>query len=74
MAILLKSIAMNWRLSVKVGDLVNDTRRSPEYTPRPGLVMAITGVITGTVARVKYPGSMPVWAPIEALEVISESR
>ena len=59
---------------MKVGDLVNDTRHHPEYTPRIGLVMAITGVITGTVARVKYPGSMPVWAPIEALEVISESR
>tara|TARA_Y100000590_G_C15498780_1_gene930722 strand:+ start:59 stop:223 length:165 start_codon:yes stop_codon:yes gene_type:complete len=54
--------------------MVKDVRHSPEYTPRLGLVMAITGVITGTVARVKYPGSMPVWAPIEALEVISESR
>ncbi len=59
---------------MKVGDMVKDVRHSPEYTPRLGLVMAITGVITGTVARVKYPGSMPVWTPIEALEVISESR
>jgi len=59
---------------VKVGDLVNDTRHSPEYTPRLGLVVAITGLMTGAVARVKYPGSMPVWAPIEALEVISEGR
>jgi hypothetical protein len=59
---------------VQVGNLVKDTRHSPEYTPRPGLVLSVVGVITGTVARVKYPGSMPVWAPIEALEVISESR
>mgnify|MGYP001196229492 CR=1 FL=1 len=59
---------------MKVGDLVNDTRHSPEYTPRLGLVLSVVGVLTGTVARVKYPGSMPVWAPVEALEVISESR
>ena len=59
---------------MQVGDLVKDTRHSPEYTPRPGLVVAITELMTGAVARVKYPGSMPVWAPIEALEVISASR
>ena len=59
---------------MKVGDMVKDVRHSPEYTPRLGLVMAITGVITRTVARVKYPGSMPVWVSIEALEVVSERR
>jgi hypothetical protein len=59
---------------MKVGDLVKDTRHSPGYTPRLGLVVAITGLMTGAVARVKYPGSLPMWAPIEALEVISEHR
>mgnify|MGYP006408787025 CR=1 FL=1 len=59
---------------MKIGDLVKDTRHSPEYTPRLGLVVAITELMTGAVARVKYPGSMPVWAPIEALEVISANR
>jgi hypothetical protein len=58
---------------VKVGDLVKDTRHSPGYIPRLGLVLSIVGG-AASVCRVKYPGSMPVWAPIEALEVISESR
>ena len=62
---------------MKVGDLVNDTRHEPHYIPRLGFVVAIveaTQKQSTTVCRVKYPGSMPVWAPLEALEVISESR
>ena len=62
---------------MKVGDLVIDTRHSPGYTPRLGLVMAIveaTQSQSKTVCRVKYPSSMPLWAPMEALEIVSESR
>ena len=63
---------------MKVGDLVNDTRHSPEYTPRPGLILSIIKRVASIhptdLCWVKYPGILPVWAPMEALEVISESR
>ena len=61
---------------MKVGDLVNDTRHSPEYAPRVGVVMVIVEAnnIPTDLCWVKYPGSMPVWTPMEALEVISEHR
>jgi len=62
---------------MRVGDLVIDTRHSPGYTPRLGLVVAVVGLPAAqgqskSVCRVRYPGSMPMWAPIEALEVVSE--
>ena len=64
---------------MKVGDMVKDTRHSPEYTPRLGLVLSIVGEAgsgdcAGSVCWVQYPGSMPIWVPIEALETISEGR
>jgi hypothetical protein len=64
---------------VKVGDMAKDTRHSPEYTPRLGLVLSIVGDAdcgdyVGSVCWVQYPGSMPIWVPIETLETISESR
>ena len=58
---------------MKVGNLVKDTRHSPEYTPRLGLVLSFVGG-AGSVCRVQYPGGYSIWAPVEALEVISESR
>jgi len=58
---------------VKVGDLVKDTRHSPGYIPRLGLVLSIIGG-AGSVCRVQYPGGYSIWAPLEALEIISESR
>jgi hypothetical protein len=56
---------------VKVGDLVVDIRHSPEYVPRPGVIVSITG----SIAWVQFPGGMMqrIWVPVEALEVISES-
>ena len=58
---------------MKVGDLVKDTRHSPGYIPRLGLILSIVGG-AGSVCRVQYPGSISIWAPLEALEIISESR
>ena len=59
---------------MKVGDLVIDTRHSPGYVPRPGVIVSIVDG-AGAVAWVQFPGGMMqrIWVPAEALEVISES-
>ncbi len=60
---------------MKVGALVEDTRHSPGYVPRPGVIVSIVGG-AGAIAWVQFPGDMMqrIWVPMEALEVISESR
>jgi hypothetical protein len=54
---------------MNIGNLVYDTRCSADYTPQVGIVVAVVS----DLCWVQYPG-FRLWAPAEALEIISESR
>jgi len=58
---------------MKVGDLVKDTRHSPGYIPRPGIIVSIIDGLTN-MCWVQFPNGLRLWVPMEAVELISESR